>query len=348
MRKTGGIKTIWFDFENAPHVWVLKPILDYFKKNGYECICSARNFSYTLDLLTNAGVKADVQNYRIYKNILLKIAFTFIRVAKLVYLYRRKKIDLAVSHGSRTQIFAAKILRIPAISMDDYEKSDQIVVQFVHKLLIPKVINKSLWGKYQDKIVHYPGFKEHIYLCDYKPTQSIFKKLGLDKNRTIILLRPESPTSHYYNKKSTLLLWVILKYLSQFSNVTIIFSPRNENQKKEIVNFFEINRINYILPDPKLCGFEIVTTADLVIGGGGTMLRESACLGIPSYSYFSGIWGELDKYLHRVGRLVRIESEKDVKKIKVIKRNRDLDSITSETKGFIIKYLENYLSWQSQ
>ncbi|MEO0106420.1 MAG: DUF354 domain-containing protein [candidate division WOR-3 bacterium] len=340
-------KTIWFDFENAPHVWVLKPIYDYFNEKGYECICSARNFSYTIDLLKNAGIKADTQGFIVSKNKLIKIISTFMRVCKLVYLYKRRKIDLAISHGSRTQILAAKILRVPVISMDDYEKSDQLLVKFVERLIVPEVIDKSTWGKYQNKIVSYPGLKEHIYLCNFPKPRAILKRLELNNDRVIIVLRPEAPTSHYYDRKSTELLWCILKYLIQFKNIIIILFPRNKSQAKKITHFFDKWRVNYTLPSPKFYSFEIVSIADLVIGGGGTMLREAASLGIPTYSYFTGPWGDVDKYLLKEGYLAKIESEEDIKKIVIKKKNRNLCRVNSATKEFVINYLENYLACQT-
>ncbi len=42
---------------------------------------------------------------------------------------------------------------------------------------------------------------------------------------------------------------------------------------------------------------------DLVIGGGGTMTREAAVLGVPAYTYFAGKWGAVDQYLSDQHRL---------------------------------------------
>lgn len=336
-------KTIWFDFENAPHVWVLKPLYEHFQKKGFECICSARNFSYTLDLLKKAGINAQAQNIIVSRNRLIKIVMTLLRVFKLVMLYKKRKIDLAVSHGSRSQILAAKILRIPAISLDDYEKSDQFFVRFTQKTLVPVVIDKSSWGRFKDRIEHFPGLKEQVYLSDYTPGEDIIKRLGLDEKKVIVLLRPEMSTSHYYKRRSSYLLWCILNYLVYHKNISVVLLPRNSSQKDEISRFFNDHKIDFIIPDPGSYGFGIVFAADLTIGGGGTMLRESACLGIPTYSYFSGEWGDVDNYLVSINRLVRIKGEEDIKKIKVIKRNKELSPICSEGKNFIVEYLENYL-----
>jgi predicted glycosyltransferase len=48
--------------------------------------------------------------------------------------------------------------------------------------------------------------------------------------------------------------------------------------------------------------------ADLVIGAGGTMTREAAVMGIPSYSVFRGPRPAVDVWLERRGALRFLES----------------------------------------
>jgi hypothetical protein len=52
-----------------------------------------------------------------------------------------------------------------------------------------------------------------------------------------------------------------------------------------------------------LDGPELVWNARLVAGGGGTMTREAAVLGVPSVSFFMGRPGRVDEYLASLGRL---------------------------------------------
>jgi hypothetical protein len=46
--------------------------------------------------------------------------------------------------------------------------------------------------------------------------------------------------------------------------------------------------------------------ADLVIGAGGTMTREAALLGIPTYTLFAGETPAVDRWLERRGLLRRL------------------------------------------
>ncbi|NMC79999.1 MAG: DUF354 domain-containing protein, partial [Chloroflexi bacterium] len=56
---TANTKTIWIDFENAPHVWVLQPILAALSPKRFDFLLTARDFSYTLELCRyhHLGVK---------------------------------------------------------------------------------------------------------------------------------------------------------------------------------------------------------------------------------------------------------------------------------------------------
>lgn len=69
-------------------------------------------------------------------------------------------------------------------------------------------------------------------------------------------------------------------------------------------------------------GISMLKDADLVIGGGGTINREAALLGIPVYSIFQGKRGKVDKWLETKGRITFINSINEVKKIQFKKKKR--------------------------
>ena len=64
--------------------------------------------------------------------------------------------------------------------------------------------------------------------------------------------------------------------------------------------------------DHAVSGPGLVAAADLVVGGGGTMNREGAVLGIPVWSVFAGPRPAVDEQLAAEGRLRWILSEKQL------------------------------------
>jgi predicted glycosyltransferase len=108
-----------------------------------------------------------------------------------------------------------------------------------------------------------------------------------------------------------------------------VLLPRTPKQEAELrqarPDLFASNRI--IVPKHAVDGLDLIWYSDVVISGGGTMNREAAALGVPVYSLFRGTMGAVDKHLAETGKLVLLESERDVReKLKFQPRARVVSS----------------------
>ena len=338
--------TVWIDFENAPHVWVLSPIIEQIRGKGYPVLLTARDFSCTVGLCNQLGFDAEVIGQPgSGKNKASKIWRILDRAFRL-YLKlvgMRRNIALALSHGSRSQILAAHYLGIPVISLDDYEFSDQTLVRFVDQLLVPFPIAKDVWGRYSDRVTHYPGLKEELYLFNFRPDSSGLRELK-DTDKIKILFRPEGRFAHYRSTHSEVLQFAILNYLSGRSNIFLILLPRDEVQVKVLVNFCKEHKIVHWFPKDVLDGPSLIWGMDLVVSGGGTMTREAAVLGVPSYSFFAGQWGAVDCHLVKLGRLIRLDNVDDVDKIFLKKHDQMPVSVSGEALNFVTSFIENNIA----
>ena len=114
---------IWVDFENAPHVLVLAPIVDRLREAGFsDFLFTARDFSYTVELSRQFGFAVNVAVLRGHgRNGFDRAGRIVWRAVELSWRLRseRWKIGMALSHGSRSQILAACIHGIPSIALDD-------------------------------------------------------------------------------------------------------------------------------------------------------------------------------------------------------------------------------------
>jgi predicted glycosyltransferase len=77
-----------------------------------------------------------------------------------------------------------------------------------------------------------------------------------------------------------------------------------------------------MVPETALDGPNLLYYADLVISGGGTMNREAAVLGTPTYSLFKGKLAAVDRYLMDKGRMRHIGSIEEIASIPVCKKKR--------------------------
>ncbi len=336
-------KEIWVDFENAPHIPVLLPVIRGLESHGFKFFMTARHFSFTVQLVEEHNLPAIIVGKGGgAKSSVAKALFLFVRVLKLLKIVwpKRNSILFALSHSSRAQLFAAWLLGLESISLEDYEHSNQLQNKLSTYLLVPESIPLSSFPKNKKGIIHYPGIKENIYLgglsMPVKPPQFI----DSDSERVYLLFRPEGRTTHYRSAISTAIQEKLLLELSNTKNLHMLVYPRDPIQQKEIESILKNGTVTYSFP-PITNGIELIASVDLVIGGGGTMTREASVLGVPSYSFFAGKWGGVDRYLEEKGILFAIRTEADIHKIKVEKKKKNVQIIDNATCEFIVNFILN-------
>jgi predicted glycosyltransferase len=152
-------------------------------------------------------------------------------------------------------------------------------------------------------VVSYPGYKEELYLGGREFDTTVAADLGLRPDAVKVLLRPPATTAHYHNPEAEIILDAILKQLAATDDVQLVFLPRTDDQLAlpERAGVSEI-----IVPQKVYDGPSLVAAMDMVISGGGTMTREAAIMGVPSYSFFKGKSGMVDEALAAEGRLTLI------------------------------------------
>lgn len=332
---------IWFDFENAPQVLVLEPLIKRFQEDGFRTILTARKFSMTVELCRERGLDVHIlgsgsrSGSRIAKiSRVLQRALMLWRLPAL----RRIKPILGISHASRSQLIAGRLLGVPVVILDDYEHSDQTLARLANTIMVPACISEQIWGKFSKRVVHYPGVKENLYLCRFQASYELPVKIPNSKDKVIVLLRPEGRTAHYHSEKTAKLQGEIIELLSERGDVLVVVFPRDDHQKIEIEDMFSDGSAEIWFPEVT-DGPNLIASSDLIIGGGGTMTREAAVLGIPSYSFFCGKWGSVDTHLVEEGRLIRIENSSDVSGIMLVKKDREAEVPGTGTFEFVYGHL---------
>jgi hypothetical protein len=340
-------KKIWIDLDNSPHVPFFKPILEDLHKSGYDTLLTARDCFQVCGLadLIHLEYKKIGRHYG--KNMILKVAGFVIRALQLMPTVMKEKPDLAVSHGSRSQVLIASILNIPTVVIADYEFTQTVAVPTY--VIVPEMISDSAVKGYSKSFFKYPGIKEDVYVPDFKPDPSIFKELGISEEELIVTIRPPATEAHYHNPESELLFEATMNFLVKQENIRMVILPRNEKKQTAWVksNWSEwCDSRKIIFPEHVVDGLNLIWHSDLVISGGGTMNREAAALGVPVYSIFRGKIGAVDRYLSDNGRLILLETVEDVQtKILLKKRHRSdkPDNSKRNALGKIVELIETIL-----
>jgi predicted glycosyltransferase len=272
-------KKIWIDLDNSPHVPFFKPIIDELEKRGYSTMLTARRCFQVIELadkfhLRYTAIGRHHGKYKIIKG--LGLLFRALQLTRALF---RARPLLAISHGSRAQLIASKLLRIPSVVIFDYEHTGGIPLIRADWLITPEIIMNNNSLKYERyRVKTYPGMKEHVYVTHFKPDPTIFEQLKLPNNQRIVTIRPPATEAHYHNHRSEELFEAVVDFLVSASDYQIILLPRNDKQSQYIRKKWThwCNNRKIIIPDEVLDGLNLIWHSDLVISGGGTMNREAA------------------------------------------------------------------------
>ena len=317
------MKKIWIDLDNSPHVQIFENIIKELEKE-YTVFVTARDYNQTVGLLELKGIKYKLFGKHPGKNTFNKYFINLVRTFRLFLWGIGKRIDISVTHGSRSGILASKLLGVPSIIMFDYEHMESFLFKSLSKyMLATNYLEKDhllRLGFPEEKLNFYPGLKENIYLPFYKNDPAVKQRLGLDDKKIIVLLRPASEISHYNADISYNLIEDLFQYLISQDKIQIVFVPRYEFQKDKYKTYINNPKNNVIVPKKVEEGLNLVYYSDLVISGGGTMNREAAAMNTPVYSIFQGKRPSVDENLEKQGKLSFIASKDDLQKIKFKKK----------------------------
>jgi predicted glycosyltransferase len=334
-------KKIWIDLDNSPHVPFFKPIIDELNNHGYNILLTARDCFQVCGLADLMKLEYKKIGRHYGKNKVMKVAGLLIRSVQLMSTVLNEKPDIAVSHGSRSQVLIASLLNIPTVVIADYEHTQKVVKPTY--IIVPEMIPENVMKRSAKAVLQYPGIKEDVYVPDFKPDASILKALGISEEELLVTIRPPATEAHYHNPESELLFQATLDFIGQQENTRMVILPRNEKKQTAWVksNWAEwCDSRKIIFPEHVVDGLNLIWHSDLVISGGGTMNREAAALGVPVYSIFRGKIGAVDRYLSENGRLVLLESVEDVRsKISLVKRLRS-DSLENTNHAALNRIVE--------
>ncbi len=313
---------IWIDLDHTPHVPLFRPVIEELQRRDIEVLVTARDFAQTVALLEMWGIDHVTIGRHGGSSKVGKVLNLFERSSQLIAQVRKHKIDLAVSHGSRTQLAACKMLRIPSVLMLDYEYTESKIFNTLCTwLLMPEYIPADRLresGFSLKKLKRYPGFKEELYLPLFNPDIDFRSSIGVPEGKTLVTIRPSAMYANYHDSLSEQILLKVIEKSLETPDAWPMIISRIEKDKDFIRDRFG-DRVNFL--EKAVDGLQLIWNSDIFISGGGTMNREAGLLGVPVYSIFTGRKPYLDEYLAEQGRLTFVDSLEKVDSITFDKRD---------------------------
>jgi predicted glycosyltransferase len=316
---------LWIDLANSPHVPFFKALAARFVERGHEIETTARAFAETVPLAHAAGFKPHVAGAHGGRQVSAKAGNLMSRAWSLATWARKRQFDLAISHNSYSQILAARCLGIRRVTLMDYEyqPANHLAFRLTSRIIVPASFPARRLRRYGagvGKVRRYHGTKEDVYLADFQADPSFAKELcelGVRRDNVLVLMRPPAHDALYHRFQNKLFDEALAMLLVR-NNVQVVLLPRNEQQR---ATYSARSGDRLIVPAKPLDGANLIAASDLVISAGGTINREAAALGVPVASVYAGQWAAVDEELVKEGRLQRIASSEDLRKLPVQRKS---------------------------
>lgn len=276
-------KKIWFDITNTPQVHFLLGIKSILPEEKYNFEFSTRNFSETVELLEkNVNTPFKIIGSHKGKNKLMKAFGLLSRFIKISTNYR--DYDISISCGSENAIWNSYLRRKTSVAFGDNDQAKQWTYsRFVDYAFFPNAISQEALaqqGLHTNKIYQYDGFKEDIYIANYNPDPDFLQSIPFNK---YVLVRPENIFANYIRNKNARSITPVLLKLLEKKGFNILYLPRYK------IDYTYAKGITSIhIPESSVNGLDACYFADAVLTGAGTLAREAACLGVPSFSFYAG------------------------------------------------------------
>jgi len=306
---------VWIDLDNSPGALLFPPIARGFERRGDQVVLTARDHAQTVQLARQSWPEVIVIGGESPRGRVAKSRRMLQRVVRLREWAQAEGIDLALSHNSYGQIGAAKTIGLPIVTAMDYEHQplNHLGFRLADTILLPVALRNTAvrgQGASARKTHYYEGLKEEVYLADFEPDHGILMRLelpGSDSMFTVVARTPPSrATYHHFGNP---LFLNALRNLGSRSDVRCVVLLRHPEQRGEIESL-QLPRCRVL--ETAVDSRSLLLNADVFLGGGGTMTREAALLGVPTYTVFAGKPAAADRWLEAQGRLTRLSESSDL------------------------------------
>jgi uncharacterized protein len=301
---------IWIDLSNSPHPLLFAPIARRLEELGHEVGVTARDNAQTAELTLERWPDAAIIGGSSPKSRMRKMETMFERIPLLRRWARSFRPDVALSHNSYAQIVAGRLLGLHVVTAMDYEgqPANNLAFRLADVILLPEAMRGPVarrQGAADGRTRFYPGFKEEISLGDFEPDRAVLPSIGVPHDERPLVVARTPPSRAAYHRFGNALFDEAIRALGNMTSARTVVLARHPEQRDALSTLgFE----NLIVPDRAIDSRSLVHEADLVVGAGGTMTREAALMGVPTYSLFAGRTPAVDRSLEASGRLARLRS----------------------------------------
>ena len=290
---------IWIDLTNSPHVLVMRPVIERLRADGHDVRVTARDFAQTLELCERLGIAHTAIGHHRGERLAAKAVGLAIALgrARALGAARRRAAGAALRHRPRPRLqrrdaSRPAMLRIPSTTMFDYEWAavqHHVNCRLARAVVVPDAIPRERLERYgaRGKLRAIRGPEGGVLPGGLRAGHGGAGQLGLDRDRTIVVVRTPPEVSLYHRFENDLFAGVLARLRggrcarTACSRSCCRAWPPSARSCSGVPGF--------VVPEHAIDAQSLIAYADLVISAGGTMNREAVALGTPVYTTFRAV-----------------------------------------------------------
>jgi hypothetical protein len=305
-------KKIWIDIEEPKAGIMFYQMIKWFQKEKCHLLITARDFDSTFSIMDDTGFSYRKIGRHGGDTLQGKMKAFIERLDLLFTEITQFKPDFFVTFGSVEGSRLAMGLQIPSIGFSDEPRSIFVSKQLfacIDRLITPACIPIEDYlnlGAKVDRIIRYNGIDEIAWLSHYEPNPAVLTSFKVEKGK-FVLIRSEPSFADYFMHQMKQDETLIGKFFPplfdkhpEFTYLILVRTSKQESwlceQLKAYLGNPNVVITRYLPHIVDLCFY-----AKLVISGGGTIVRESSLLGVPSIEYFQGKSAPQEEFLIQNG-----------------------------------------------
>ncbi|HDM92443.1 MAG TPA: DUF354 domain-containing protein [Candidatus Korarchaeota archaeon] len=308
---------LWIDVVNAPHVRLFYRLLRSRLSDVDSVLVTVRDYG-ALRQLTDALISPIIEGTGEVVSVggrgeskIEKLKLHLSRILELIDIVEKFRPDVALSKASPEMARIAFGLGIPSVVANDNDKSvyvSKLSFPLANSIVLPECFPLEVAlraGADPAAIRQFRGVFEVAHVLSHREWGP-YERVDLDAlglvPREFVVFRPEPVGASYLEGALD-----ALSYLKALLNsYDVVVFPRGERPPELH------SRHRLIVVDSPIDYLDLVSKAAAFVGGGGTMTREAALLGIPSASAYPGEEPSVNVELEKAGLVWRLKSPSEL------------------------------------
>jgi predicted glycosyltransferase len=305
-------KKIWIDIEQPKTAVMFRSLITKFKNEESKLLITARDYDSTYQILDDNGIDYIKIGKHGGHKLEDKLKTYIDRLNELLPIVSRFSPDYFITFLSIEGTRIAYGLKIPSIGINDEPRNEpvcKLLHPFIGNIITPKCIPIEHYIRLHadpSKIIRYNGLDEIAWLSEYNPNPKTLEKLELEIGNYLLIRSEPTHASYFIDKlraDETLITDFFPAIYKEFPNHKYLLLVRSDLQEQFLLKKCKalMDEKNVILTQYVPNIVDICFYGALVISGGGTIVRESSLLNVPSIEFFPGESAPQENFLMENG-----------------------------------------------